>query len=125
MSFDAACVHVARDIAEADIVVHWLEQQGIEAYVKNRHAIATVYVPILTAPRGVEVCVLDAAETERAKELLRQHQAEIAESQSATASLGPVYVVCEECGAALCFPSEARGRVENCPHCDKYVDVPE
>lgn len=40
MSQDLVCVHRARDVGEGDIVVSWLEEPGIAAMVKNRHAAA-------------------------------------------------------------------------------------
>lgn len=32
---------------------------------------------------------------------------------------------CEECGLPISFPADRRGRVETCPSCHAYVDVPE
>ena len=32
---------------------------------------------------------------------------------------------CEECGEPVEFPMGRRGKVETCPHCHKYLDVPE
>ena len=32
---------------------------------------------------------------------------------------------CEECGEPITVPGERRGRVEICPLCGEYVDVPE
>ncbi len=31
---------------------------------------------------------------------------------------------CQECGRSITFPGERRGRVEECPECGNYVDVP-
>lgn len=35
-----------------------------------------------------------------------------------------VTFVCEECGKSLTFSVDHCGRVETCPHCDSFVDVP-
>ncbi len=37
----------------------------------------------------------------------------------------PIEFDCEDCGRRLSFPASASGRVEVCPHCAAYVDVPE
>ena len=41
-------------------------------------------------------------------------------------SRGPnaVAFLCQECGKDVTFPGWCRGHVETCPHCGKYLDVP-
>lgn len=119
MSQDLICVHRARDIGEADIIVAWLEERGIAAMVKDRYAAGTLQVPQVVAPRGIEVCVLDAQQAEPAHALLAEHAAEHAVPKGA-----PVNATCEECGATTQFAAAQSGSVQSCPHCRAYLDVP-
>ncbi len=125
MQPDMTCVYYATDIGHADIIVAWLERQGIAAHVKDRLAVGTLPVPALGAPRGVQVCVLDPTYAERATTLLKKHFDEI-EQESAAESPGSIIeATCEECGRSSPFPSALRSRVETCPHCGKMMDVPD
>lgn len=36
---------------------------------------------------------------------------------------GDLEVVCEECGKATLFPAKLEGTLQECTHCDAYVDV--
>lgn len=119
MSRDLVCVHRARDIGEADIIVAWLDEQGIASMVKDRYAVGTLQVPQIVAPRGIEVCVLDAQQADQARALLAQHAAE-----NAAPSGTPIDATCEECGAITRFPAAHSGSVQSCPHCRAYIDIP-
>ena len=120
---DQNCVHRAASVEEADIVVAWLGEEGINAFVKNRHAIGTLYTPIAIAPKGVEVCVFDEQQAARAIILLANH-VEKMRRRSLTAPTGKVSrAVCEECGRPTDFPSELLGSVQTCPHCRANMDV--
>lgn len=122
MSQDLPVIYRAADVAEADIVVSWLAQRGIAADVKDRFAAATLQVPMIVAPQGIEVFVLNAEEADQARGELRDHFDE-AVSKDAAQMAGPVETQCEECGQTSSFPGSARGKVETCPHCGEYVDV--
>jgi membrane protease YdiL (CAAX protease family) len=37
---------------------------------------------------------------------------------------GEINFACELCGKMISFPISSRGRVEICPHCAEYIDVP-
>ena len=123
MPRDMICVYRAADVAEADIVAAWLEEQGITVHVKDRHA--TSQAPLTVAPRGIEVCVVDSAQADRAKELLREHADELALKKMSEADGPDIQTVCEECGKTSRFPFAQRGRVQTCPNCGRYLDVPE
>lgn len=70
MTEDLITVHNAGTLEEADIVVAWLDNQGIKAMVKNRHAIGTFSGLSAISHNEIEVCVTDPSEAERARELL-------------------------------------------------------
>ena len=125
MPSDLICVYRALDIGEADIVVAWLVEHGIEAQVKNPFTAAMFQTPFLTAPRGIEVCVLDPAEADEAIDLLQAHHDEIHQERESHATGSTVLASCEECGRDAEFPAAQNGTVQTCPHCGKYIDVPD
>jgi len=123
MRNEESCVHRATTLEEADIVVVWLGEEGIRAFVKNRHSIGTLCAPPAVAPKGVEVCVPDEEQAARAKILLADH-AEAIRRRSQSAPTGKIFrAVCEECGRPTDFPAELFGSVQNCPHCRANMDV--
>jgi hypothetical protein len=110
-------------VEEADVVAHWLEDNGIAAFVANR--LSAAYVPIVSTLRGVEVCVADEEDAEKAKALLAERRDEIARRGSAQPGRGPITVFCEECGSPASFPANLAGTVQNCPTCRAHIDVAE
>ncbi len=115
-------VFLAASVEEADIVVAWLHDRGVDAFVKNRHS-ATVFASLATTPKGVEVVVLDAMQADRAKQLLSEHADQLNQS-GPSLPRGKVFrAVCEDCGRATDFPSELFGSVQTCPHCRANMDA--
>ena len=125
MQRDLTCVYRAVDVAEADIVAAWLDDQGITAHVTNRNPAMNLYVPSVVSPKGIEVCVVDPAQAERARVLVLEHLEHRKEKTDEPAMGRTIESVCEECGKASRFPFEQRGTVQTCPHCRQYLDVPE
>lgn len=78
MSDDWIVVHNAGTLEEADIVVAWLDDQGIKAMVKDRNVLGTLPGVGAVSHNQVEVCVGDTAEAEKALELLKKHAEEVA-----------------------------------------------
>jgi len=78
MSDDLIVVHNAGTLEEADIVVAWLDDQGIKAMVKDRNVLGTLPGVGAVSHNQVEVCVGDTAEAEKARELLKKHAEEVA-----------------------------------------------
>lgn len=117
------CVYRASSVEQADIVAAWLEEQGISAFVKNRH-MAGNYVSLAVAPKGVEVCVLDDKQAEQARELLTEHDRGLQARQKATHQK-VVPMLCTECGRQVEFPGELFGTVQSCPSCGRHIDVGE
>lgn len=125
MPRDMTCVYRAADVGEADIVAAWLADQGITVHVKNWNSAVNVFVPSVAAPKGIEVCVVDPAQVERAQSLIIEHHEQRIENTNKAASGRTIEAVCEECGKASRFSFEQRDTVQTCPHCRKYIDVPE
>lgn len=119
MSTDLPVVYRAADIGEADIVAAWLEENGIQAFVRDEHASVTMPTSLIVAPRGIPICVAPADEA-GAKALMEEHQEEIKRRHSA---LGTVESKCEECGKQSTFPATQMGTVQVCPHCKADMDV--
>lgn len=116
-------VYRASSVEQADIVVAWLEEKGIASFVKNRH-MAGGYATLAVAPRGVEVCVVDPAEAERAKSLLADHEKSLRDRRRESGEK-VVPVQCGECGRLTNFPGELSGTVQSCPSCGQNVEVGE
>lgn len=125
MRTEATCVFRASGLGEADLVAGWLDGQGIPAFVKDAHAVATLHTPFLTAPKGIAVCVVDVADVDRARELIAAHAEEVLSERAAAASGEPVTAICEECEAESVFPAALRGTVQTCPKCRAHIDVPD
>ncbi len=70
---DLITVHNAGTLEEADIVVAWLDDRGVTAMVKDRNAIGTFSGISAVSHNTVEVCVVDPAQAEKARELLEKH----------------------------------------------------
>ena len=84
----------------------------------------TLQSPLIAAPRGVEVCVMDRAQAAHAHRLLGEHFQKNRPRPEPADVVSKVAAVCEECGATAEFPSADRGSVQTCPHCRAYLDVP-
>ena len=122
MSRDLPCVYRAADIGEANIVVAWLGERDISALVKDEFAVGTMETSLIAAPQGIEVCVGNTEDAQRAVALLND-QFEAVRSAKAGIS-APVQATCEECGRVATLPPQQAGSVQTCPHCNAHVDVP-
>jgi hypothetical protein len=115
------CVYHASTVDEADIIVAWLADRGISAFVKDRH-MAGNFVTMAVAPKGVEVCVADSEQSNLADQLLKEH-----DQERNLRPLGDFEKIlpmpCGGCGMMLEFPGELHGTVQSCPMCGQRVDV--
>lgn len=128
MPQDPQCVYVASNPAEADVVSGWLAQQGIASHVVGVDATqgAHAWLPFQEfQAKGIEVWVPDVTLRSRAMQLLAEHAELLAARSSANPSAEPIDVLCEECGVISTWPASDQGRVQNCPHCDAYLDIGE
>jgi len=120
MTTDPICVRRTNTIEEADIIVAWLEEHGIEASVIDRDN-PGVFAFGVTDPEGVAICVADEATAETAKRLLEEHDREHLQQQCSCAS--EVELHCEECGHDFRVPGEQADGVVECPQCRAHVDA--
>ena len=127
---DAKCVFVANTLGEAEAATTWLDGEGIAAQVVDVNAVGDLDGLMALSPtgvgqRGVEVWVKDAADIERARILLTEHEAAMkAKAKVRADDATPVDVVCEECSKSTRFPAAQRGSVQSCSTCGAFMDVP-
>ena len=129
---DPRCIYVANSVGDADIVANWLAGNGVAAKVMDRSTLGgldglTPWSALGIAARGIEVWIIDAADTPRALQLLEQHKAERAAQLEANRDSGPVSAACEDCGEVSVFPAKqfltASGGL-SCPHVSRECTAP-
>jgi len=125
MSTEIVCVHRAASFEEAEVVIAWLKEQGIDAWIEEEFPPGPLESALPVQPKGIEVFVATGEPATRAKDLLDRHGDELRGRISKPASSETLEVVCEECNQASRFSGDKRGQVESCTHCGAYVDVPE
>lgn len=115
------CVYRASTVEEADIVVAWLADREIFAFVKDRN-MAGNHVTLAVAPKGVEVCVADPTLAAQASELLRIHrEGQMGQPMGEFEKVVPVQ--CPKCGSMLEYPGEFMGSEQACPNCGQDIRV--
>jgi hypothetical protein len=130
MNRDERCVYVADSLGSAEVIVVWLGDQGVPAQVMNGATQGGLVglTPLSTsgvASAGFEVWVNDVSQADRARQLLEEHHRDIAaKREEAAESVGPVAVVCEECGHETVFAGNQAGTTQDCQECGAYLDVP-
>jgi hypothetical protein len=127
---DPKGVFVASDMGTASVVINFLGAHDIPAQLMNQMMLGgfeglTPYAPGISH-KGMEIWVVYPEDAEKARTLLKEHGDRMAADAESRANLtGTVSVVCEECGKSADFPASDRGTVQSCPHCAKWVDVPD
>lgn len=108
---------------EAHLVCNLLNDAEIEAVVSDDASPVGTWlgsmIPVVQKTR----VMIDEADVDRARPLLDEYQRRLIERQNADPVEGSIEAVCQECGARSAFPVSLTGTVQNCPHCDAYVDV--
>jgi hypothetical protein len=122
MSGDPVCVRRAKSVEEAEIIVAWLDEEGIEATIVDPSNPGVLAFGV-TDVEGIAVYVRDAETAERAAALLAEHDRRHDESGSEEASRERIQQECPECGQNVEFDAELGGTVQECPECGANVDV--
>ena len=115
MSQELVCVRRVSALEKAEVIVAWLEDNGVAAQVVDRDN-PGVFLFGVTDAEGIAICVAGQAEASKATELLAKHDEEIAEQHGTTDIQGLIDVQCEDCGAQNSFPAAAAGSVQQ-PSC--------
>ena len=121
MNTDPVCVRRTGTIEEAEVIVAWLDDQGVQATVVGRDN-PGVFAFGVTDEDGVAIFVPDQSTADRAGKLLAQHD------QKGGDTAGDeklVDMACEECGESNAFSVDLRGSVQQCSSCGAYLDIPE
>jgi hypothetical protein len=121
MTTEPICIRRAGTVEEADIVVAWLADQGIETTIVDRSNPGVLAFGV-TDIEGIAICVADQQIADRAMELLTEHDR--LAKQAAGGSADGVDLTCEECGKTVTANPGAADTTLECPHCGAYVDVP-
>jgi membrane protease YdiL (CAAX protease family) len=120
---DALVTIATYDIAsQAEVDRLALEEEGIRTFLADDNLVTANWL-LSNAVGGVKLQVA-ASCADQAQGIFEAFRA-----MKSTATKGPVPThvtfVCEACGKGIAFPGERCGRVETCPHCGAYVDVPD
>ncbi len=127
---DERCVYVADSPGNAEVLVLWLDDQGVKAQVMNPATLGgllglTPFSPSGVSSTGIEIWVDDPTQATLARQLIEQHEQEIAaKRERAAQTVGPITVVCEECNHENIFSGEQAGSTQDCEECGAYLDVP-
>lgn len=107
---DPVPIHRASDIITAEALRQLLVKQQID-----------VQMPEAEKPEqdSLQICV-NRNDAERATALILTH---LEKNEPAAEVEGVIAVVCEECGTRVLFPAAKKGKVQECPTCDAYLDV--
>jgi hypothetical protein len=124
MSVNPKCVFVAENRLHADVIIGWLEQQGIRAEVPE-HTQAQFDVLTFNA-HGVQVWVTNPEQAHEASRMLTEREwARVLKEEEEDLSDERVPAICEECRRVSFFLPQSRGSCQLCRHCGAYVDVGE
>jgi hypothetical protein len=108
-------------IGEADTCCELLNHFGIPAQLVQTQG-ANSLLP--NAVCGVVVQVA-SSDIERARNIIDEYRSIKEERCEARSQDGNITFECEACRTDITFPTNLQGRVEVCPYCGQYVDVPE
>jgi hypothetical protein len=130
---DPRCVHVLEDRATAAALAEWLTGKGYPADVFDagvpREAADDSLGFSSTVAGGLEIRVLNPAQADEARNLLAEHAEALKELheryQKRAQRTGTTTAVCEECGKSSEWPAAEMGRTQVCPHCSRYMDIPD
>ncbi len=122
MASKPICVRRAGTVEEADIIVAWLNEQGVEASVLDHDSPGLLAFGV-TDVEGVEIYVPDEDSAERAKVLLAEHDRTHAAEAIGSDLEEQVTTKCEECGQVNSFPADLQGSVQECADCGAHLDV--
>jgi hypothetical protein len=121
--------YTAANNLEAYLLRDALLASAIEAHVVEDVSQAGVWMGGYTSQIHKPQVWIDRSALDRAQPILEAFEHRAAQPPDTHAepdtSDASIKVLCEECGAHSFFPRSERGRVQQCPHCDAYVDVVE
>ncbi len=129
---DPRVVFVATELKAAEEVGAWLGTKGFpcEVVPPDVAASAPDGIGLTEAPApGIEIRVIDVDQAGKAREAIDEQREAIqairARQEQRANRTGTATAVCEECGKASEWPAADMGSTQECPHCGRYMDVPD
>ena len=126
MADEPVLIRRTSTLEEAEIIVSWLDEQGIEAIIPDRSS-PGVFAFGVTDTEGIEIYARDEDTAGRARKLLEEHdrqRAAGAGGDTSGADGAGFDVTCDECGRVDRFPAGAKGTVQSCTNCGAFLDMP-
>lgn len=123
MPNEPVCIRRANTMEEAEIIVAWLDEQGVQATVVDPNNPGVMAFGPSDA-EGITIYVADAETADRAKALLAEHDKQHGQGSTTAPAGDTVDVTCAACGRVNSFSFDACGSVQECSECSTYLDVP-
>ncbi|MFZ5829421.1 MAG: putative signal transducing protein [Planctomycetota bacterium] len=124
---DPVAAYNAENNMEALLVQRYLESEGLETHVTEDNSPVGCWM-FGTLPEIHKPQVwISRRDVDRAAALLTEYERRKAahDAERAARATSKIEVHCEECGKTSEFAGSLEGSVQNCPHCNAYVDVGE
>lgn len=120
-----ATLRTFMDRAEAEEVAEALIEAGIAATLRVRPEGSAAWVGG-SGPLLVVDLLVPPMELKQAEQLFQNRQSLVPETPTPSNALdSDIEFHCEDCGTEIRVSGSRRGKIEICPRCRAYVDVPE
>jgi len=122
---DPIAAYNAANNVEADMLRSLLIDRGIGAHVTEDNSPAGIFdFGPLAEIHKLQVWI-ERSDAERVKPILDEFEQSLRRHRAAAGTTIdiPVEMTCESCGQRVSFPADQRGTVQECPHCNAYLDV--
>lgn len=123
MPNEPVCIRRVGTMEEAEIIVAWLDEGGVQATVVDPNNPGVLAFGPSDA-EGIAIYVADAETADRAQTLLAEHDKQHAQGSAKGPAGSTIDVTCAECGRVNSFSLDACGSVQECSECSTYLDVP-
>lgn len=124
MTEEPLLIRRATSEEEAQLIVAWLDEHGVEATIPGRQSTGVLAFGI-TDDEGVGIYVANEQSARQAQGLLAEHDRQQAAVAARASGVTEIKTRCEECNHVVSFAVELAGSVQTCPNCGAYVDVPD
>jgi hypothetical protein len=116
-------IYTASNNLEAHAVVDLLQSNGIEAMAVEDNSAVSLYVFGRISQFHQPDVWVEESNTERAAKLIVEFEARKQHRKMSETSGANIQALCESCQNTSEFPASMKGTVQNCQHCDSFVDV--
>ena len=106
---------------EADVCCAVLEAAGISSLVVDNSLVGGLFSTDVFGGFKVQVT---ASEVEKALEVMQSTALEQGTLKQVPDDSPEIEFICEFCRKPVTFPATEAGKVQECPHCAEYLDVP-